>query len=93
MTTTPHGQVSEALRIADEFRECLEFDAIPSIIDIEKAEAELRRLHAYCQELEAQVIRDCMSAQQLQECGNTPTLTPTAHPVPRQRPWMVLRRG
>ena len=44
--TTPHGQVPEALRIADEFRECLECDAIPSIIDIEKAEAEFRRLHA-----------------------------------------------
>ena len=58
---TPHGQVPEALRIADEFRECLECDAIPSIIDIEKAEAELRRLHAYCQELEAQVILDCMT--------------------------------
>ena len=61
MTTTTHGQVPEALRIADEFRECLECDAIPSINDIEKAEAELRRLHAYCQELEAHVILDCMT--------------------------------
>lgn len=43
---TPHGQVPEALRIADEFKLCSEYDSIPSIIDIEKAEAELRRLHA-----------------------------------------------
>ena len=44
--TTTHGQVPEALRIADEFRECLEWDTIPSIIDIEDAADELRRLHA-----------------------------------------------
>ena len=43
---TPHGQVPEALRIADEFKLCSEYDSKPSIIDIEKAEAELRRLHA-----------------------------------------------
>lgn len=36
----------EALRIADEFKLCSEYDSKPSIIDIEKAEAELRRLHA-----------------------------------------------
>ena len=35
----------EALRIADEFKLCSEYDSIPSIIDIEKAEAEIRRLH------------------------------------------------
>ena len=35
----------EALRIADEFKLCSEYDTKPSIIDIEKAEAELRRLH------------------------------------------------
>ena len=46
MTPTPHGQVPEALRIADEFKLCSEYDSKPSIIDIEKAEAELRRLHA-----------------------------------------------
>ena len=36
----------EALRIADEFKLCIEYDSNPSIIDIEKAEAEIRRLHA-----------------------------------------------
>ena len=46
MTPTPHGQVPKALRIADEFKLCSEYDSKPSIIDIEKAEAELRRLHA-----------------------------------------------
>ena len=45
----------EALRIADEFRECLERDAIPSIIDAEKAVAELCRQHARIAELEAQL--------------------------------------
>ncbi len=35
---TPHGQVPEALRIADEFKLCSEYDTKPSIIDIEKAE-------------------------------------------------------
>ena len=46
MTNNQHGQVPEALRIADEFKLCSEYDSKPSIIDIEKAEAELRRLHA-----------------------------------------------
>lgn len=45
----------EALRIADEFRECLERDAIPSIIDVEKAVAELCRQHARIADLEAQL--------------------------------------
>ena len=36
----------KALRIADEFKLCSEYDTHPSIDDIEKAEAELRRLHA-----------------------------------------------
>ena len=46
----------EALRIADEFRECLlDRDAIPSIIDVEKAVAELCRQHARIAELEAQL--------------------------------------
>ena len=45
----------EALRIADEFRDCIECDAIPSIIDIEKAVAELRRQHARIAELESQL--------------------------------------
>ena len=51
---TPHGQVPEALRIADEFRECLEWDTIPSIIDIEDAADELRRLHAENEAIRAQ---------------------------------------
>ena len=55
---TPHGQVPEALRIADEFRDCIECDAIPSIIDIEKAEAELRRLHAKNERLQQELIRE-----------------------------------
>ena len=45
----------EALRIADEFRDCIECDAIPSIIDIEKAVAELCRQHTRIAELEAQL--------------------------------------
>ena len=52
---TPHGQVPEALRIADEFKLCSEFDSIPSIIDIEKAEAELRRQHTRIAELESEL--------------------------------------
>lgn len=36
----------EALRLANEFKLCNEYDSIPSITDIAKAEAELRRLHA-----------------------------------------------
>lgn len=41
----------EALRLANEFKLCNEYDSIPSITDIAKAEAELRRhtnlLHYY----------------------------------------------
>ena len=55
---TPPGPVPEALRIADEFRDCIECDAIPSIIDIEKAEAELRRLHAENERLQQELIRE-----------------------------------
>lgn len=58
MTTTPHGQVPEALRLANSIdpltRKGLDNQACGA------AAAELRRLHGYCQELEAQVIRDCM---------------------------------
>lgn len=36
----------EALRLANEFKLCNEYDSIPSMNDIAKAEAELRRLHA-----------------------------------------------
>ena len=38
--------VPEALRLVAEFEMCIEYDSIPSINDIEKAAAELRRLHA-----------------------------------------------
>ena len=44
-----------ALRLANEFRLCNEYDSIPSIIDIAKAEAELRRQHARIADLEAQL--------------------------------------
>jgi len=39
-------QKPEALRLANEFKLCNEYDSIPSMNDIAKAEAELRRLHA-----------------------------------------------
>lgn len=45
----------EALRLADEFRLCNEYDSIPSINDIAKAEVELRRLHAENERLAALV--------------------------------------
>ena len=45
----------EALRLANEFKLCDEYDSIPSINDIAKAEAELRRQHARIAELEAQL--------------------------------------
>ena len=54
---TPHGQVPEALRLADAL-----YDG-SYLLSVERYNTadELRRLHAYCQELEAQVIRDCMT--------------------------------
>lgn len=45
----------EALRLANEFKLCNEYDSIPSINDIAKAESELRRQHARIAELEAQL--------------------------------------
>lgn len=54
--TTQHP---EALRLADELDAVPETGADPQTI--QEAAAELRRLHAYCQELEAQVILDCMT--------------------------------
>jgi len=56
---TPHGQEPEALRLAQELDAVPETGADPQTI--QEAAAELRRLHAYCQELEAQVILDCMT--------------------------------
>ena len=47
------GQQPEALRLANEFKLCNEYDSIPSMNDIAKAEAELRRQHARIAELEA----------------------------------------
>jgi hypothetical protein len=58
--TTPPGQVPEALRLADELE--IPIEGYPEATELEhNAAAELRRLHAYCQELESQVIRDCMT--------------------------------
>ena len=48
----------EALRLANEFNLCKEYDSIPSMNDIAKAEAELRRLHARIAELEADHFED-----------------------------------
>ena len=48
----------EALRLANEFKLCNEYDSIPSMNDIAKAEAELRRLHARIAELEADHFED-----------------------------------
>lgn len=44
----------EALRLAAEFEDCIRIDAIPSINDVKKSAAELRRLHAEIQQLKAQ---------------------------------------
>ena len=57
---TPHGQLPETLRLADELE--IPIEGYPEATELERnAAAELRRLHAYCQELEAQVILDCMT--------------------------------
>ena len=48
-----------ALRLAQELDAVPETGADPQTI--QEAAAELRRLHAYCQELESQVILDCMT--------------------------------
>ena len=48
----------EALRLANEFKLCNEYDSIPSMNDIAKAEAELRRQHARIAELEADHFED-----------------------------------
>ena len=53
---TPHGQVPEALRLADYLDDLFDADGEPK-----QAAAELRRLHAYCQELESHLILDCMT--------------------------------
>jgi hypothetical protein len=49
----------EALRLADELDAVPETGADPQTI--QEAAAELRRLHAYCQELESHLILDCMT--------------------------------
>lgn len=43
----------EALRLAAEFEDYIRIDAIPSINDVKKSAAELRRLHAEIQQLKA----------------------------------------
>lgn len=45
----------EALRLAAEFEDCIRIDAIPSINDVKKSAAELRRQHAEIQQLKAQL--------------------------------------
>ena len=50
----------EALRLADELE--IPIEGYPEATELERnAAAELRRLHTHCQELESQVIRDCMT--------------------------------
>lgn len=49
----------EALRLAQELDAVPETGADPQTI--QEAAAELRRLHAYCQELESHLILDCMT--------------------------------
>lgn len=53
-------QQTEALRLADELCEAIAEYPEPTALEAQAA-AELRRLHAYCQELESQVILDCMT--------------------------------
>jgi len=48
--------VPEALRLADYLDDLFDADGEPK-----QAAAELRRLHAYCQELESHLILDCMT--------------------------------
>lgn len=60
----------EALRLANSI---IWMDAFTDFQrdELDKAAAELRRLHAYCQELESQVIRDCMTHVQKPADTNT----------------------
>ena len=74
MTTTPHGQVPATQRYkigyhSDEWgvRSSTPggiYDDAGPWVRYEDHAAEFRRLLTYCQELESQVIRDCMSTQQ-----------------------------
>lgn len=57
---TPHGQVPEALLHASYLESIFVSEEMSSSRACRIAK-ELRRLHAYCQELETQVIRDCMT--------------------------------
>ena len=53
------NQQPDALRLADELE--MPIEGYPEATELERnAAAELRRLHAYCQELESQVILDCI---------------------------------
>lgn len=62
---------AEALRLADEFKLCNEYDCLPSMNDIDSAAAELRRLHARVVELEAkaQPAREPL-AEFIERCGD-----------------------
>lgn len=60
---TPHGQVPEALLHASYLESIFVSEEMSSSRACRIAK-ELRRLHAYCQELESQFIRDCMTHDQ-----------------------------
>lgn len=60
MTDNTHGQVPEALLHASYLESIFVSEEMSSSRACRIAK-ELRRLHAYCQELESQVILDCMT--------------------------------
>ncbi len=60
----------EALRLAAEFEDCIRIDAIPSINDVKKSAAELRRLHAEIQQLKAQLSARQAAPDGQWKCGN-----------------------
>ena len=64
---------SLALRLADEFKLCIEYDSIPSMNDIAKAETELRRLHARIAEDAARLKEAVGLLDELAEHGNYST--------------------
>ena len=57
---TPHGQVPEALLHASYLESIFVSEEVPAS-RAGRIAKELRRLHAYCQELESQMILDCMT--------------------------------
>ena len=77
----PHGQLPDALPAIQRFEvvDCIDSKHVPAVIPnsigpwvrYEDHAAEFQRLHAYCQELESQVIRDCMTHVQKPADTNT----------------------